>query len=216
MILQITTWILEAIRHYGGWSVFLGVLVEQVIIPIPSPTIIMGAGLILIPASSTWLAALVLSSLKIVLPGVLASLLGAWGTYYLGYFGGRVFVDKFERFLGFGWKDVESLGHHFSKSGVALTFFSLRALPVVPLSLVSIMAGVLEVSLPSFLLWSFLGTIPRCYILALLGWQLGSSTFRWSYGVNRFESAISLLMVLLVIAGIIYIRHHVKKKLDGR
>ena len=77
MIGHITEWILEALRTNGGWSVFWGVLIEQVIVPIPSPAIIMGAGFILIPAESTWSAALIKSSLEIVFPGVLASTMGA-------------------------------------------------------------------------------------------------------------------------------------------
>jgi membrane protein DedA with SNARE-associated domain len=37
-------WIMDSIRAYGAWSVFAGVIIESVIVPIPSPLIIMGAG----------------------------------------------------------------------------------------------------------------------------------------------------------------------------
>ena len=210
MIEQITQWILETLRYYGGWSVFMGVLIEQIIIPIPSPAIIMGAGLILVPAGLPLGAALWGMTLKIVLPGTVASLLGAIFCYYLGLWGGRAFIDKFQRFLGFSWRDVEVFGRKMTTGGAAASLFFMRAIPIVPLSLVSVVAGVLEVKMSTFLLWSFLGAIPRCYILAALGWQLGSSAAGWAKGINRLESVMSVTIVGLVLGVIIYIRHRVR------
>lgn len=212
MILHLTQWILDTLRFYGGWSVFMGVLIEQVIIPIPSPAIIMGAGLVLIPAHMAWLPATGLVLSKIVFPGTIASILGAWGGYYLGKWGGRIFVDKFHNYLGFTWADVERMGHKINLSGMPATIFCMRALPVVPLSLVSIVGGVLELPMWKFLFWSLLGTIPRCYLLGVLGWKLGASAMDWARGVNRFESLISGLIVLGVCAGIVYVRRRVRRE----
>ena len=39
---------MDSIRAHGAWSVFVGVIIESVIVPIPSPLIIMGAGFVLI------------------------------------------------------------------------------------------------------------------------------------------------------------------------
>ena len=215
MIGHVTAWILEALRAHGASSVFIGVLIEQVIIPIPSPAIIMGAGFILIPETATWVQAFVLSSLKIVLPGVAASTLGAIGCYYVGRWGGKVFVDRFERFLGFSWSDVESIGAHFSRRGEEVSIFFLRAVPIVPLSLISVAAGVLEIPPRLFTVWTILGTIPRCYLLALLGWQMGSRALLFAKGVDRFESLFSILIVLGIVGTIVYIRRRVRGNLSG-
>ena len=43
---------MESMRAHGQLSVFIGVMIEQIIVPIPSPLIIMGAGAILIPAGT--------------------------------------------------------------------------------------------------------------------------------------------------------------------
>ena len=48
MIAEITQWIMELMRAHGQLSVFIGVMIEQIVVPIPSPLIIMGAGAILI------------------------------------------------------------------------------------------------------------------------------------------------------------------------
>jgi len=35
-VTEIIDWIMESIRAYGPWSVFAGVMIESVIVPIPS------------------------------------------------------------------------------------------------------------------------------------------------------------------------------------
>jgi len=39
-------------------------------------------------------------------------------------------VDRWERFLGFSWKDVEALEKRFRDGQVNTTIFFLRALPI--------------------------------------------------------------------------------------
>jgi membrane protein DedA with SNARE-associated domain len=210
MISQITHWILETIRFYGGWSVFLGVLVEQIIIPIPSPLIIMGAGFLLVPAAAGWASALGLITLKIVIPGSAASLLGALLLYYVGLWGGKLFVDRFQGYLGFSWRDVEWMGQKITGRGAAATLFLMRALPIVPLSLVSLVGGVLKMPLKTFLVWTFLGSIPRCYLLAYLGWQLGAGALVWAQGVNRLETLMSVTFAAVLVGVVLYLRHRVR------
>ncbi|HRY29824.1 MAG TPA: VTT domain-containing protein, partial [Elusimicrobiota bacterium] len=148
---------------------------------------------------------------KIVLPGTVASTMGAALCYYIALWGGKVFVERFHGYLGFSWGDIERMSHRMRTSGVAATIFFMRALPIVPLSLVSMVCGVADVPSRTFLVWTVLGTIPRCYILGILGWQLGSSAMAWARGVNRFESVISLTIVLAVFGGIFYLRRRLRK-----
>ncbi len=213
MIGHLTQWILDTLRTNAGWSVFTGVMIEQVIIPIPSPAIIMGAGFILVPAGAAWGEAFGRISAQIVFPAVIASTFGAIGAYAVGRYGGKAFVDRFQKFLGFSWADVESLGAHFTKRGEAVSLFALRAAPIVPLSLISVVSGVLEIPLGLFILWSVLGTIPRCYLLGFLGWKMGGEALTFARGVDRFESLITGLMVAGVVAGILYVRWRVRKGL---
>jgi uncharacterized membrane protein YdjX (TVP38/TMEM64 family) len=93
--------------------------------------------------------------------------------------------------------------------------FLLRAAPIVPLSLISVAAGVLKIPVGLFVVWSVLGTIVRCYLLAILGWQMGGKALEVARGVNRFESLISVVIALGVVAGILYVRHRVRKGLGG-
>src|SRR5688572_31197431 len=120
---------MDSIRSHGAWSVFIGVIIESVIVPIPSPLIIMGAGFVLISPQLSFFEALVPILLQIVLPGSVASTLGAYIGYGIGYFGGKTVVDRWKGFLGFNWSDVEALERRFQGGRVNTTIFFLRALP---------------------------------------------------------------------------------------
>src|SRR5512134_3561843 len=115
---DILNWIMDSIRAYGPWSVFVGVIIESVIVPIPSPLIIMGAGFVLISPDLSFFQALLPILLQIVLPGSIASTVGAYIGYAIGYFGGKPMVDRWENFLGFSWRDVEALERHFQRGQV--------------------------------------------------------------------------------------------------
>ena len=72
-MVEMLNWIMDSIRLYGPWSVFIGVMIESVIVPIPSPLIIMGAGFVLISPELSFIEALLPILLQIILPGAVAS-----------------------------------------------------------------------------------------------------------------------------------------------
>lgn len=209
---EILDWILASIRAYGSWSVFAGVIIESVIVPIPSPLIIMGAGFVLIDPNLTFLQALAPITLQIVLPGAIASTLGAYIGYSIGYYGGKPMVDRWEKFLGFSWRDVEALERRFHGGRVNASIFLLRALPIFPLSVISAAAGLLRLPLGQFTLWTFYGAVPRCLVLGYLGWGLGETYQTMARGIDRAESIFSALLVLGILTGIIWLRSRVRRK----
>jgi membrane protein DedA with SNARE-associated domain len=210
---DILDWIMNSIRAYGPWSVFVGVIVESVIVPIPSPLIIMGAGFILISAELNFLQALAPILLQIVLPGSIASTLGAYVGYAIGYYGGKPMVDRWEKFLGFSWKDVEALERRFQSGQVKTSIFFLRALPVFPLSVISAAAGLLRLPINQFSLWTFYGTIPRCLLLGYLGWGLGETYQGIAKGLDKAEGVVSGILILSIFGAIIWLRARVRGKI---
>jgi membrane protein DedA with SNARE-associated domain len=212
-VADILSWIMDSIRAYGPWSVFIGVIIESVIVPIPSPLIIMGAGFVLISADLSFFEALAPILLQIVLPGSVASTLGAYIGYGIGYYGGKPMIDRWRNFLGFSWTDVEAMEKRFKSSGVKASIFFLRALPIFPLSVISAAAGLLRLPLKQFSLWTLYGTIPRCLLLAYLGWGLGETYQGIAKGIDRAESIISALLILLILAAIIWLRFRVRGKI---
>ena len=208
---EILNWIMDSIRAYGAWSVFIGVIIESVIIPIPSPLVIMGAGFILISADLNAAGALIPILLLIVLPGSLASTLGAYIGYGIGFLGGKPFVQRWKGYLGFSWDDVDFLQRRLRGGHIKLTIFLLRAIPIFPLSLISAAAGLMRLSLTPFTLWTFYGSVPRCLLLAYLGWGLGEAYHDLAYGIDRVETIVSLIIILAILAGIVWLRGRIRR-----
>jgi membrane protein DedA with SNARE-associated domain len=204
---------MDSIRAHGAWSVFVGVIIESVIVPIPSPLIIMGAGFVLISAELSFVQALVPITVQIVLPGSIASTLGAYVGYAIGYLGGKPLVDRWKTFLGFSWSDVEALERRFQAGQVNTTIFFLRALPIFPLSVISAAAGLLRLPIGQFSLWTFYGTIPRCLFLAYLGWGLGETYQGIAKGIDKAEGIVSGILILAIFAVIIWLRARVRGKI---
>ena len=199
------------LQTHGTVAVFIGVIIESIIVPIPSPLIIMGAGAIIIQPGLTWGGALAPLLGKVVLPGAIASTLGAYFAYGIAYWGGKPLIDRYAGFLGFAWDDILDMQRRVVKRE-ALMLFTLRAMPVVPLSLISAAAGALRLPLASFSLWTFAGSLPRCLILGYLGY-LTRDTFEGLAGrLNSIESVISAAIVTGAFALIFWLRFRLKRQ----
>ncbi|MBN2368221.1 VTT domain-containing protein [Candidatus Woesearchaeota archaeon] len=200
---DITTLILEGIRTHGILAVIIGVAIETIIVPLPSPLIVMAAGYILIPPDST-LFAIVMNALWISVVAGLAQTIGSFLLYFIGYYGGKPFIDKFEKLHGVSWKEIETFQKKFSGKKEEVTLFLLRALPIMPLSVISGVAGIMEMDFKQYTLATFLGVIPRNLILAILGFTLGEFYHILAGSIDHAESimtAIIIFMILAYIAG---------------
>lgn len=202
MISEITQWILGLMRAHGQLSVFIGVMIEQVIVPIPSPMIIMGAGAVLISPEFSLSNAILQILWVIVLPGTLASTLGSFIGYGISYYGGKALVIRLQRFLDVDWGQIERLEKRFQGKGEAWSLFLFRAIPVFPLSLVSVFAGLLRIPVRPFTLYTFLGSIFRCLFLGIVGWWAGATYERVATHIDSLEAIISVLM-LMAMGGIL-------------
>jgi membrane protein DedA with SNARE-associated domain len=203
LILEITKWIMDLMRTHGQLSVFIGVIIEQIIVPIPSPLIIMGAGAVLILPGLTIPNALLQIFWIIVLPGTFASTLGSYIGYTISYYGGKALVVRFQHFLGVNWDEIENLEKRFRGKKVALSIFFTRAIPVFPISVVSIFAGLLRIPIRPFTIYTFLGSIFRCFFLAFFGWWVGATYEKVATRLDSIETIVSILM--LIGMGVVFI-----------
>jgi len=196
LISEITQWIMELMRAHGQLSVFIGVMIEQIIVPIPSPLIIMGAGAILIPAELSIPNAFLQILWIIVLPGSIASTLGSYIGYLISLYGGKALVVRLQRFLDVDWQEIENLEKRFKGKKEALSIFFSRAIPVFPISLVSIFAGLLRIPIKPFTLYTFLGSIFRCFSLGFFGWWIGATYEKVATRLDSVETIVSIIMLI--------------------
>jgi membrane protein DedA with SNARE-associated domain len=199
MISEITHWIMESMKAHGQLSVFIGVMIEQIIVPIPSPLIIMGAGAILISPDLSIPGAFFQILWIIVTPGAIASTLGSFIGYLISFYGGKALVTRLQRFLDVDWEEIGNLEKRFQRfqgRKEALSIFLSRAIPVFPISLVSIFAGLLRVPIKSFTLYTFLGSVFRCLFLGFFGWWIGATYEKVATRLESVETIISVLMLI--------------------
>lgn len=211
MVSEITKWIMELMRGHGQLSVFIGVIIEQIIVPIPSPLIIMGAGVILILPTLSLPNALIEILWLIVFPGTIASTLGSFIGYSISYYGGKALIIRFQNFLRVDWKDIENLEKRFRGKREAISVFLTRAIPVFPISLVSIFAGLIRIPLKSFTIYTFLGSIFRCLFLGFLGWRIGVTYENVATKLDSLETFISILMLILLLGIFGYLYHKFRR-----
>ena len=189
-------------RTHGQLSVFIGVIIEQIIVPIPSPLIVMGAGALLISPGLSIPNALFQILWIIVLPGTIASTLGSFIGYLISYHGGKALVARYQRFLGVDWGEIENLERRFQGKKEALIIFLTRAIPVFPISLISIFSGLLRVPVRPFTLYTFLGSIFRCLFLGFVGWWIGATYEKLATRLDSVETIVSILM-LIAMGGVL-------------
>jgi membrane protein DedA with SNARE-associated domain len=212
LISEITHWIMESMRAHGQLAVFIGVMIEQIIVPIPSPLIIMGAGAILILPELSIPNAFLQILWIIVLPGAIASTLGSFIGYTISYYGGKALVLRFQRFLDVDWDDIGNLEKRFQGKKEALSIFLSRAIPVFPISLVSIFAGLLRIPIKPFTLYTFLGSFFRCFFLAFVGWWIGATYEKVATRLDSVETMVSIVMLIAMVGILGYLYYKLRKK----
>jgi len=212
LVSEITKWIMELMRAHGQFAVFVGVMIEQIIVPIPSPVIVMGAGAILILPGLSVPEAFVQILWIIVLPGTIASTLGSYIGYMISFYGGKALVVRFQRFLGVDWDEIANLEKRFQGRKEVLSIFLARAIPVFPISLVSIFAGLLRVPMRPFTLYTFLGSIFRCLFLAFVGWWIGATYEKVATRLDSAETIVSLLLLVGMVGVLGYLYYKLRKK----
>ena len=204
---------MELMRAHGQLAVFVGVMIEQIIVPIPSPLIIMEAGAILILPNLSIPDAFLQILWIIVLPGAIASTLGSYIGYMISFYGGKALVLRFQRFLDVDWDEIENLEKRFQGKKEALSIFLSRAIPVFPISLVSIFAGLLRIPLKPFTVYTFLGSIFRCLFLAFVGWWIGATYEKVATRLDSVETMVSIVMLIAMVGilGTLYYKLRKKK-----
>lgn len=204
---EVVVWLFSLIKSYGAISVFIGVILEEVIVPIPSPLVIMGAGALLIPPGIALSDAFSRIIFIIVIPAAFATVIGSFFVYAIGYYGGRAILKRFGRFLDLSWEEVERWSRKLGKGKkIWLSIAVLRAVPVFPTSPVSFVAGAMRLDPKKYALATFVGSIPRIFVLAFLGWYFGSAYASVAGSLDLMENILLASLVLFV--GYLLYRHH--------
>lgn len=166
--------LIQFVQQYGVLAVVIGVIIEEIIVPIPSPVIPMAAGFIVVDAA-TLPTALVQIIFLVVIPASIASVISSYFVYGIAYYGGKPVIKKYGKYLDVSWEEANRLEKNFTDGKEHYYVALFRAIPIVPLSLVSGTAGLFRMDWKRYGLWTLIGMVPRTFSLALAGWYLKDS-----------------------------------------
>ena len=132
--------------------------------------------------------------------GALGCNIGSTLAYLIAAHGGRAAVKKWGSIVLFGPHELERAERYFAKYGSATVFFG-RLLPVIR-TFIAVPAGLARMPQVRFQLYTFLGSWPWCFGLALVGKQLGehwnSNPWLQSF-FHRADLLIAASLLLLAI-----------------
>ncbi len=203
ILVAVSAFIIMVISRLGYGGIVLLMAIESANIPLPSEIIMPFSGYLVFQGQfSLWWVGFY---------GALGCLVGSVLSYWLGYYGGRPIIFKYGKYILISHHDLDLADKWFKKYGDATVFFA-RLLPVVR-TYISFPAGISKMNFTRFSLYSFLGSLPWCLVLAWFGLKLGEN---WE-GLKKYFHGLDWVIGVLILAGIFWwvwrhIRNSKRKK----
>lgn len=197
--------ILHIIEQFGYFGVFFLILIENVFPPIPSELILLFSGFF-----SSYTS---LSVFYMILASTLGSFLGAIILYYIGKIFNKERLKKIVngrlgKILFLKENDIDKADEWFDNKGNKSVFFC-RFVPIVR-SLISIPAGMSEMPMGKFIIYTICGSMIWNTVLICLGYRLGSN---WEYVLTILDKyQMVVIIILIIILGYVIIKFYRKKR----
>jgi membrane protein DedA with SNARE-associated domain len=205
---------------YGGIAILMGI--ESACIPLPSELIMPYAGAMTVPDVAAELSRqfhVELPVYNLILAGIAGAIgcnLGSEVAYWVGAKGGRPAIERYGRYLLISKHELELADRWFAKMGGAIIFLG-RLLPVVR-TFIAFPAGVARMNRVQFHVYTFVGSVPWCLMLAYVGQQLGIRLLDEHSPLKQFMHKFDAVIGAVVIAaGVYFVWSRLKnlKKLTG-
>jgi len=186
---QIAHLVQDLIRDMGYVGLFVLIVLESTMVPVPSLLVMPFAGFMASRGDFSLPVILVINSV--------AALVGSSLSYWLGIAGGKPLLLKYGKYVLVRPADLEKTEIFFERHG-AWTVFIARFLPVVR-HLISIPAGVARMRFPAFLLQTFLGATAWGGGLMVVGYVLGTQWERVAKVAKRVDLVVAGVVVLTLV-----------------
>ncbi|HUQ05297.1 MAG TPA: DedA family protein [Kofleriaceae bacterium] len=186
MLDSIAHTIQDFIREVGYPGLFLMIVLESTMVPIPSLLVMPFAGA---------LAAKGVYSLPVILAiNGTGAITGSLLSYWLGAAGGKPLLEKYGKYVLVKPADLKKTEEFFARHG-AWTVFIARFVPVAR-HLISIPAGVARMRLPVFVLQTFMGAMIWGGGLMVFGYVLADKWESIAKSAKKVDMVIAVLIVL--------------------
>ena len=182
-------WIPNVMNQLGYWGIGLLMFLENLFPPIPSELIMPLAGFTVAKGQMDFI--------PVIIAGVVGTIVGAFPWYYIGKFISEErlehLADKYGKWISVTSKDIKKANNWFNEHGGKAVFFC-RLVPGVR-TLISLPAGINNMPLIPFTLYSTLGTTIWVTFLTFLGYKLGDNYEL----VDEYLGPVSKIIVVIIV-----------------
>ena len=197
MLERLIDWLLQTLLDLGYPGIVALMAMESSILPVPSELVM--------PPAGYWAAKGQMSFAVALLCGVLGSIIGALANYYGAQLIGRPLIQRYGKYVFLSEKNLQRSERFFAEHGEISTLIG-RLFPVIR-HLISIPAGLHQMPLPKFILYTAAGAAVWCAILTWIGYFLGQheGALR-SEEIHRYVTwALFALIPLSLAAVLVYV-----------
>jgi membrane protein DedA with SNARE-associated domain len=181
--------IISLISQSGYLGIVLLMGIESACIPLPSEVIM--------PFSGYLVSVGRFNLLWVAVAGAFGCNTGSVVAYYVGAWGGRPLIEKYGRYVLVTRHDLEMADRFFARFGTWAVFIA-RLLPVIR-TFIAFPAGVARMNFLRFNVYTFLGSLPWCFVLAYAGLKLGEHWTVLRQYFHRFDTVIGILIVAAAV-----------------
>jgi len=190
-------------NHFGYGGILLATIIESCLIPLPSELVLPLAGAVTVSGlAATLKLDHTFSFAAVVLIGSAGEVIGSSIAYAIGATGGRELLLKYGKYVLISRRDAARADEFFAQHG-DITVFIGRFLPVVR-AYVSLPAGIARMPYARFAAFTAAGSLIWCFVLTLVGRQLGDHWNDIGNVLHKFDYVIIAAVVLLVV---LFVRH---------
>ena len=185
------------VEKFGYLAVFALIAIENIFPPIPSEVILLLGGFMTTSTN--------LNIILMIIAATLGSLVGAIVLYYIGKIFNkdrlkRIVSGKLGKILRLKEKDIDMADEWFDNKG-NITVFFCRFIPIVR-SLISIPAGMSEMPMIKFLVYTIFGSAIWNTVLIVIGNRVGDN---WESILDIFDKYSHFVLIILIILFVLFI-----------
>ncbi len=197
---EIINWIVETVGMLGYAGIVIMMFLESSFVPFPSEVVMIPAGYLAFKGEMNLIIA--------ILCGIIGSLSGALFNYYLAIKLGRPLLIRYGTYVMFNEDTLSRMESFFNRHGHISTFIG-RLIPVIR-QYISLPAGLANMNLVIFSLYTSLGAGIWVIILALLGYYIGENEVLIKAYLHNI--IVVLLLFCIIGATLYYWRYQRKQK----
>ena len=196
--------VISIMNQFGYFGIFFLIFIENIFPPIPSEVVLLFGGFMTTYSK--------LNLFGMVIFSTLGSTVGAIVLYYIGKILNKerlkkIVSGKIGKILRLKASDIEKADKWFDTKGNKTVFFC-RFIPVVR-SLISIPAGMSEMIMSKFLLYTITGSLIWNTVLLFVGSKVGEN---WKKIEQMMSQYSHIILIILIIAFIGFVIYHFSKK----